>query len=126
MSTFSDWLNATTALDAQPIPSGERAALAWHRILDKPTSVAFKTAAGATLAAQTVRIEVDNRSSMDASPAGAGPMMTAIVFGIRGHGTLPDTDIKEGYRFILGGDSYRINDIILTIGEVQGVAVAVG
>lgn len=121
MANFSAWL-----VDTTPIPSAERAALAWSRINDKPTSVAFKTAAGATLAAQTVRVEVDNRSTLDASPAGAGPLMTAIVYGIRGHSTLPDTDMKEGYRFILGGDSYRINDIILTIGEIQGVAVATG
>jgi hypothetical protein len=110
----------------QAISSEERAALAWARIQDKPSSVAFRTPVGTTLGAQTVRLEVDNRAQVIASAAGAAPQMRLVVFGIRDHATLPDTDMAEGYRFVYGGDQYRIDDIILTIGEIQGVATATG
>lgn len=121
---FAAWL-ASTGSTGSPTAAG-RAALAWARIQDKPTTIVLKTAAGASRAAQVVRVEVDNRAGIDSGPAGAGPLMTAIIFGIRGHSTLPDTLMAEGDRFVLGGDSYRIQDIILTTGEIQGVAVATG
>lgn len=118
---LSAWL-----YDGVAIPEGERAALAWSRILDKPTSVVLKTASGVNRAAQTVRIEVDNRSSLANSAVGAAPRMAVIVYGIKNHPTLPDTIMAEGDRFVLNNDSYRIEDIILTLGEIQGVAVATG
>jgi hypothetical protein len=104
----------------------KRAQDAVRRIGEKPTSVVFKRANGTTLPAQTVRLEWDNRSSLQTSTAGAGPRMNLIVYGIRGHSSLPDTDIKEGYRFNYGADAYRIEDIILQSGEIQGIAVATG
>jgi hypothetical protein len=118
---FSAWLGAGAALDSQ-----SRAAQAWRRIQDKPSSVAFKTAAGATLAAQTVRIESDSMASPAESAAGMAPRRKVTIFGIRGHETLTDTNMAEGYRFIWSGDEYRIMDVILTIGEVQGLAEATG
>lgn len=150
MPTLAAWLG-----DTEAIPAGPRAALAWRRILDKPTSVAFRTPTGTELAEQTVRIEVDNRATMDSSAAGDAPKMTAIVYGVRdyplgeatGEGQQPiglllalthtveaevgavivaDTVMAEGYRFIYAGDQYRIDDIILQIGEIQGVATATG
>lgn len=100
--------------------------MAWKRINDKPTSVTFRTSTGATVAAQTVRLEVDNRASVAESAAGAAPTMHLIVYGIRNHPTLDDTQMAEGYRFVYAGDQYRIADVILTLGEIQGVAVATG
>lgn len=104
----------------------ERAADAWQRINEKPSSVAFRNVAGTILAAQTVRIEVDNRASDNISAAGAAPKMKAIVYGVRNHATLANTDIKEGYRFVYANDEYRCVDIILTLGEIQGVFEASG
>jgi hypothetical protein len=118
---LSAWLT-----DTAPISETERAALAWRRINDKPTSVAFKTAAGTTLSAQTVRLESDSNASQATSAAGLAPMRRVVVFGIRNHATVADTDMAEGYRFVYGSDQYRIVDIILTLGEVQGLAEATG
>ena len=103
-----------------------RAQDAVKRIGEKPASVVFRRANGTTLAAQTVRLELDNRASLSTSTAGSAPRMGVIVYGIRGHATLPDTDMKEGYRFNYGADAYRIEDIILQSGEIQGIAVATG
>jgi hypothetical protein len=118
---ISAWLGDTTA-----ISETERAALAYRRILDKPTSVVFKTAAGVTLAAQTVRVESDSIARPAMSAAGLAPVRRVVVFGIKGHATLADTNMAEGYRFVLGNDELRIVDIILTLGEIQGLAEATG
>jgi hypothetical protein len=103
-----------------------RAEDAVRRIGEKPLSVVFRTAKGVNLSAQTVRLEFDNRSSAMSSAAGAAPRMNLIIFGVRGHPEIVDTDMKEGYRFNYAGDEYRIEDIILQIGEIQGIAVATG
>lgn len=121
------WLGAGGDLAAVPTDTeAERAARAWRRIADKPTSVAFKKPDGTTLAAQTVRIESDNRASMAESEAGAAPRRKLIIFGVRNHGTVADTNMGEGYRFVSGNDEYVVRDIIETLGEIQGVAEANG
>jgi hypothetical protein len=102
-----------------------RAALAWRRIQDKPSSVAFRTPAGATLSAQDVRIESGSASSMSMSAAGTAGTRKIVIFGIRNHQTLADTDIKEGYRCVIAGDEYRVQAIVLQLGELQAFAEAV-
>lgn len=115
--TFSAWLG-----DAAAIPQADRAALAWNRIQDKKTDVAFKNAAGTTLAVQSVRLEYDDSVSQSESAAGAANKRKLVIFGIKGHTTLSDTDIKKGYRFVLNNQEYRVESVIFTIGEVQAIA----
>lgn len=112
--------------DTEAIPAANRAAAAWNRINDKPSSIAFKNAAGTLQAAQTVRIEYDNSASESESVAGETAVRKLIVFGIRGHSTLANTDIREGYRFVYDSDEYRCVSTILTIGEIQGVFEVIG
>lgn len=130
MLNLSDWMNATQKTQAQrAMREALRAAHAARRIADKfeeLTEVAFKNAAGTLLDAQEVRIESDNSATPAESAAGAAPKRKVIVYGIRDHATLPDTDIKEGYRFVYNGDEYRCVDVIDTLGERQGVFEAVG
>lgn len=102
-----------------------RADLAYRRITDKPTSVQFRTPAGATLDAQTVRIELDSTASPTMSTAGKNARQRVVVFGIRNHDLFTDTDVAEGYRFILAGQEYRVEALILTLGEVQALCEAV-
>lgn len=123
--SFDLWLGTASPATVQPIPATDRAALAYSRILDKPTSVVFKTSTTA-LAAQTLRVESDNSATPRESAAGNAPRRKVIVYGIRGHATLADNDIKEGYRFVLDGDELRCVDRILTIGEVQGIFESIG
>lgn len=151
MVDMAAWLAAGT-----PIRESERAALAWRRIQHKPTSVAFRTPAGVTLSAQTVRLEYDTAAALQESAAGRAPRMPLIIFGVRNYGgngnggavtagmplglllaltyataggggsTGITTDMEEGYRFVHEDDEYTIQDIIETIGERQALAVAVG
>lgn len=112
--------------DTEAIPAANRAAAAWNRINDKPSSVAFKNAAGTIQAAQTVRIEYDNSVSESESVAGQTAVRKLVVFGVRGHGTVANTDIREGYRFVYDGDEYKCVSTILTIGEIQGIFEVTG
>jgi len=49
-----------------------------------------------------------------------------IVFGVRNHATVSNTDIKEGYRFVYLDDMYTCVDTIITLGEIQGIFEATG
>lgn len=150
---ISSWLGVAPA-GSKPVDlEAQRAALAWRRINDKPTSVAFRTPAGVTLAAQTVRLEYDTTAALENSAAGTAPRMPLIIFGVRNYGGssvgtitagMPiglllaltyaaavggvgvTTNMEEGYRFVHEDDEYTIRDIIETIGERQALAVAVG
>jgi len=98
-----------------------RASEAWRRINLKPYSAVFSTPAGTLLPSQTVRLESDNSSLLLGSTAGTAPVRRVIIYGIINHITLPDTDMKEGYTFIFSNDEYRCTDIIVTLGEIQGI-----
>lgn len=121
MVTLSAWLGDTTA-----IPETERAALAWRRINDKPSTITLRTATGSSRAAQVVRVESDNSASLSESAAGAAPKRKIVVFGVRGHPTVIDTAMAEGDTFADTNDMYRCVDIILTLGEIQGIFEATG
>lgn len=127
MVNFSVWIGDSGDLAATPtVTEEQRAALAWRRINDKPSSVAFRTPAGVTLSAQTVRIEPDSAAGMATSDAGAGQVRKAVVFGVRNHATVADTAMDDGYRFVLDGDEYRCVGILKTLGEIQGYFEATG
>lgn len=122
------WQGATIATAAErAMTEDEYAADTWLVIQDNPQSIVFRTAAGVDLAAQTVRIDSDNSATDAESAAGSAPKRKVIITGIKGHPTITDTNIKEGYRFNLDNDQYRVVDILAgTIGEVQAVAEATG
>jgi hypothetical protein len=124
MSDLINWISATAPTAAQRAAREDRrAAHADRRVNDKwevTSTVAFKNAAGTTLAAQEVRIESDNSATPSESVAGGAPKRKVIVFAVAG------TDIKEGYRFVYQNDSYRCVDVIQQLGEVQGIFEVTG
>lgn len=112
-----------------------RAAVDWATIQDKSTSVVFTkpkivTKTGTTpaveLPAQTVRVEYVSRASLVEGVAGAAPQLHAVVFGVKGHPTVADSDIAEGYEFTHEGNRFRVTDVLPVQGGVQAIAVAVG
>lgn len=127
MLSYSNWLSGTlTTAQQRTERAQERAADAWKRINEKPSTITLRTAAGVNRASQVMRLEVDNRASVGESAAGVTPRMNVILYGIRGHATLADTVMAEGDRFVYAGDQYAIQDVILQTGEIQGVGVATG
>lgn len=124
---LSTWLGDAGDLAAIPTATtAQRAVLAWRRIQDRPSSVAFRTPAGVTLSAQTVRVEVSRNARTVDSAAGVGPVLRVVVFGVRSHPTQADTTIGEGYRFIQNGAEFRVVAVLTPPGEVQALAEASG
>lgn len=106
-----------------PMSAAYRAKRAWMRINDKPTSITIARGAS-DLPAQTVRVELDSIAN-DVNGDHAVPgVQKCVVFGIKDHATLPDTDIQTGDRFVVDDVEYVVISIINTIGEIQAVGEA--
>ena len=120
MPNLAKWLNSGNELAGLPIATTQyRAALAWRRINDNPTSVELRTLAGADLAAQTVRLDWDNSASMAQGEAGAAAVRKLTMLGVKGHATVADTVIEVGYTFKLNGESLRCVHVIPQIGQIE-------
>lgn len=115
MADASAWVGAGTAAAVS-----DRAAAAWARILEKPTVIRIKRG-NTTLAGQTVRLEYSNSQSNAEAVGGAGmsSMQQAVVFGIRGHETEADTNIRRDDRFTADGLQFRVVSVIWQTGEIQ-------
>ena len=121
MVDLAAWLSGSSPIAAEP-----RAALAWRRIQDKPTSVNFRRPNSTFVGAQTVRVELSEFMREADSPAGSQTVRQAIVFGVRDHNAVANTEVKSGYTFVLNNREYRVADVVETIGEVQARAEAIG
>ena len=124
MARLENWLINSNDFDHDA--ESAQSILAYQRINDNPTSVSFRKPNGTTLDPQTVRIESYNTARETSSVATTGPARRVIIYGIRNHPTLTDTNIAEGYRFVHTNDEYRVIDTMLAPGEIQGIAEAVG
>lgn len=101
--------------------STDRAADAWTRISEKPSSIVI-VRGNANLAAQTVRIEMNNTTNQ---VTGAGNTIVSVqratIFGVRDHATVADTDIKKGDRFKWEEMIFRVLSVIPQTGEIQAL-----
>lgn len=118
MPDIGNWLADTTA---------SRAADAWSRITDKPASISIyrdrtRTTPDETLDPQTVRLEFSSTVREALGEGGRSSIRDLIVFGIKGHASIPDTDIRRGDVFEHDGNRYRVVDVLTTTGEVQARA----
>lgn len=121
---FNTWLGAPGS-DLSPLATtaaAQRAVAAWKRISDKPTSVAFRKPDDTDLAAQSVRLEFDDSARRAESEAGRGTVRRLIIFGVKDHPTVTDTDVRKGYRLIHDGGEYTVVSVIDSIGERQAIA----
>jgi len=123
MPDFDKYLMDNEAIDAVA-----RAVDAWNRILRDPVSIVI-VREGASLAAQTIRIESDSTTSglQASSSAGTSAKIRHVIFGVKGHPvtSVVNTDVKRGDRFAYGGAQYEIKTVIEPPGEVQAFAESV-
>lgn len=111
-----------------PIDASRRAVDAWKRIQDKPVTITI-TRAGATIAAQVVRVEFDDRadpSDADTPVTQGVPTYILILFGVQNHPSVTANDLQDGDRFRYDGKLYEVRDVIKLPGEVQARAVRYG
>lgn len=104
----------------RPLNATARAVAAWNRILDRSTSiVVYRGNPASAQAAQTVRIEFDNERSTLKTDAGVASVRRAVIFGVRNHPTVDDTDLQKDDRVRLSDGDYRVIGVIELPGEVQ-------
>lgn len=104
-----------------------RAAEAWARISERPTTITIRRGAE-TLEPQTVRVEfgdsaredLDVRRGLNVMPG----VQRAVVFGVRNHPTVADSDIQRGDRFVVGATEFEVMAVIPAPGEVQAICEA--
>ncbi len=116
MANFHAWLGqGNNAINAT-----SRAVDAWNRINRNPTSVTLVRGA-VELSAQMIRIEFDNQvdSEINGDGGGMSSRRDAVIYGVKGHPTVTDTDIQRGDRFAINGKRYRVVQTIDVPGEVQ-------
>lgn len=122
MADARAWIGAGTGTG-----SSDRAADAWERILEKPVTITIKRGT-TTLAPQTGRWEYSNQQGTPEAKGGAGVSSTqrGILFGIQGHASEPDTDIKRDDRFVIDGLQVRVISVVYQTGEKQAVCEVQG
>jgi hypothetical protein len=126
MANAGGWIGTGTVIDA-----AARAADAWRRINEKPATIILIRSTGTTkaaVAAQTVRVEYDNQKSVPESSGAAGvsSVQRITLFGIRGHDTEDDTDIRRDDQFSYDSLKFRVVSVIKQTGEVQAKCEAMG
>lgn len=130
MPDLDAWVYGGGAASAVPVLSAEaRAAQAWLRISDRPSSIVIERGSGSgrqVLSAQTVRVEYDNSARRSDQQMTTSMISTAVVFGVRDHATVADTDIRRSDRFTVGSSKYEVIAILTPPGEVQAVCQALG
>lgn len=109
-----------------------RAIEAWGRISEQPTTITIRrgTASGGSLMLdpQTVRVEygssaredLDVRRGLNITPG----VQRAVVFGVRNHPTVDDTDIQRSDRFVIDTAEFEVVAVIPAPGELQAICEA--
>lgn len=119
MPDFGAWLNAKHDREYN---AQSRAASAWNRILDRPTEITINRN-GTDLPVQTVRLEVPptpREIGVGGEPQlGLLGKKTVILFGIKDHPYLDDTDVQRNDRFVWQDESYDVTGVVEFPGEIQ-------
>ena len=117
---FNEWMGDRGRIDLTA-----RSTYAWERIEDNPTSITI-VRNDTPLAAQVVRIEITNQRGTNqvVGAVGISGKQVAIIFGVRGHPVVADTNIRHDDRFAVDGVQYRVISVAKKPGELHAVAEA--
>jgi hypothetical protein len=123
MPSISAWLGNPMTIEK----SRGRAAAAWKRIQDKPTTVVFNRD-GDDLDEQIVRVEFNSGGSDGHGPTATTSQQGLVLYGVKDHESddVPDTDMQRADRFWMDDKEFEITVVVNTFGEVQGFAEATG
>lgn len=111
MPNFKNWGNANRAADA------------WERISERPTSILI-VRGGVNQPAQTVRLEMDNTASEITGDGGTIiSVRRGTIFGVKGHPSpsVPDTVLKKGDQFAINKVQHVVVSVIEQKGEIQAI-----
>ena len=124
--------NAWIGSGGAQVDAASRAVTNWLQIKRESVNITIIRAVGnvdTTIAAQTVRIEMDSIANDERGPGvGSSGKRMGIVFGIQDYpgGNPANTNIQREDRFTVGGVVYRVVDVQVVPGEVQCRVEAIG
>lgn len=118
-------INAWLATGNNAPNTTQRAVDAWNRIQDKPVTITV-IRGDTTLPIQTVRIEYSESERVITGEAnGMSAVRDVIVFGVKNHPSVANTNLQYGDMFSYDGQIFKIVFVMSTIGEIQANAEAV-
>lgn len=116
---LNDWLEAD---DVEAIEIERRAVDAWRRIGRASISISVITSDKRVIPEQVVRIEYDERQFEKTGMTTRTGTNKVTVFGVKGHPTQPDTDLRRGDEFVYENARYRIVSVSQYPGEIQALS----
>lgn len=116
---ISSWYGSTGAINTTV-----RAERTWSMILRDPLPIVVDRD-GIDLPAQTVKLTADNDARWVGGDGDVGKSAERdlVIFGIKDHPTVADTDLQTGDRFIFNDAIYEIRDCATVPGGIQAKAV---
>jgi hypothetical protein len=116
MSRLSEWKSQNRL--AAPLAE-DRAESMWAIIQRKPDTITV-IRDGVAQTAQTVRIEITSVSANEPkTDSGQAARRAVTIFGIQGHATLGDTDLRRGDRFKYLASGNLANYEVIAVDKVQ-------
>lgn len=119
MPDFNAYFGDSGAIDAE-----SRAVDALNRIVRDPSSVVL-VRDGATIAAQTMRVEFSGTGEEGANATGRSGRQRCVLFGVKNHPTATDTNIQARDRFAINEKQFEVISVITPPGEVQAFCEAI-
>lgn len=102
------------------ITSVSRASRMWALIQRNSTSITIKRGT-TTLSAQVVKVVIENSGNDErvGESRSVSGLQDAIVYGVRDHASVADTDIEIGDMFVVNGDVHRVIGTTLIPGGIE-------
>lgn len=115
MVNFDEWASGGQS----PMSESDYAKRQWRLIQRKPASITI-TRGTTTVAAQTVRVEFSNSERQAEGTSGAITYKRdVIVFGVKGHEAIADTNIAKGDIFQYEGQRFKVMDVFPKVGMIE-------
>jgi hypothetical protein len=126
MVGFNDWLSEDSPSDEMLEEMVAQIAVdQWNHIQRHRKSIALKRGTN-TLDAQTVSVQPGNEERQVELASGKSMTIRDIViFGVYGHPTVANTDIRKDDQFAYLGRLYKVTDVIVSEGSLQAWAEAI-
>ncbi len=129
MPNLQNWMGGANAGDFA-ISESQRAIDAWARINDNPSTKKSIEIwrNGSVLDAQIMRVEFKSSSASkmgDANENALNYRVDVVLFGVKNHPSVDDTDIAPNDEFGIDGVNYRVEDTLLYAGEIQALCYRV-
>jgi hypothetical protein len=127
LMSFNDWLNSDSPSDEFLEARVAQIAIDQWSIIQENRHSIVVIRGSLTLDAQTVSIQPGNEERQIETQSGkTETLREVVIFGIKGHPTIPDTSLEKDDQFEYLERLYKVTDVIVNQGSCQAWAEALG